>query len=190
MWRARSTNTPSEPSPTTICRASVFRRRRSIWRFLRFRWACLRNCSSAGPTLPSRNGWPPQPMRKSASRSALFIRPSRSMRRAVFKAPIPARGSRGRVRCGPWARRPRSSCSMPGSATLSPMPRGTATKRRRTAIATPSFRPSRTWKISLRACAFWSRRRGCSRARWIRRGVPLIYRIRATRVASPAISKC
>jgi outer membrane protein TolC len=38
----------------------------------------------------------------------------------------------------------RNCFSTPGSATLSPMPRGTATKRRRTAIATRSFRPSTT----------------------------------------------
>ena len=31
-WPARNTSTPSEPSPTTIFRASAFHRRRSIWR--------------------------------------------------------------------------------------------------------------------------------------------------------------
>ena len=102
---------------------------------------------------------------------------------AAFKAPIPARGFRARARSGRWARRPRSCCLMPASATRSPMPRATATKRKRMAIATRSSRPSRTWRTSLRACAFWSRRPGWSKARWIRRSIPLIYRIRATRAA-------
>jgi len=121
---------------------------------------------------------------------ARFIRRLPSAERGALKARTPADGFRAPARSGVWARRPRSCSSTRASATRLPMWPATITRLRPTPIAIPSSRHSTMWKTNSPRSAFWSRKRPRSSEPSIPRGTPSTSPTRATKAASPAISRC